>query len=292
MKEYSDTSDNFIAEWLNERYRKRIDKERNLQMTVGNREKKSLLYRLDRILDYSGLRNRVGNISAEIYIMFIAVIMLITGALTFVFTKNVFLAISVTFIVISISSVVLYVMSGIYYNRLEKGIMTFLNLVENFSKTENDIVQIFKKTIHYMDEPLKGILEEFCGEAESLGDTEPAFENMIIRLEHVKCRELFRNLSVCSKYEANYDEVACDCRTSMLDYLSVKAERAAIISNGRAEIIILIASAVCIVFLFSSITENLFEVLTGTLIGNIILFYCCIVFVICMIVMIMFDKRS
>ena len=135
-------------------------------------------------------------------------------------------------------------------------------------------------------------MEEFCSEAESMGDTEPAFENMIVRVEHAKCRELFRNLNVCSKYEANYDEVACDCRTSMLDYLSVKSERAAIIANGRAEIIILLIGAMCTVFLFSGITENIFGVLTGTLAGNIILLYCFIVVVICMVVMIMFDKRS
>ncbi len=291
MKEYFDVRDNFIVAWLDERYRKRIDKERDLQIAVGNRERKSLLYKLDRMLDYSGLRNKM-NIGAEAYIAFIAALMAACAVITHIFTGNIFLAISVTFIVISISSVVLYILSGIYYSRLEKEIMTFLNLVENFSKTENDIVQIFKKTIHYINEPLRSIMEEFCSEAESMGDTEPAFENMIVRVEHAKCRELFRNLNVCSKYEANYDEVACDCRTSMLDYLSVKSERAAIIANGRAEIIILLIGAMCTVFLFSGITENIFGVLTGTLAGNIILLYCFIVVVICMVVMIMFDKRS
>lgn len=292
MREYSDTGSNFLVRWLDNRYRKRIEKERNLQVTVGNRERKSFLYRLDRVLDYSGLRNRIGNISAEAYMAFIMAVVIITGMAVIAFTGNVFLAISITFIVISISAVVLYILSGVYYSRLEKEIMTFLNLVENFSKTENDIVQIFKKTIHYMEEPLRKIMEEFCSEAESMGDSGPAFENMIIKVEHAKCRELFRNLSVCSKYEANYDEVACDCRTSMLDYLSVKAERKAIIANGRAEIIILLISAAFIVLLFSRITENLFGILTGTMVGNIILLYCSIVIMICLIVMVIFDKRS
>ena len=292
MKEYSDGSGNFIITWLDKRYRKRMDRERQLLISVGNRERRPLLYRIDRILDYSGLRKKTGNISAETYIAFIAAVMLIMGIIMYIYTGNIFLTISVTFVVISISSAILYIMSGIYYSRLEKGIMTFLNLIENFSKTENDIIQIFKKTIHYMDEPLRGIIEEFCGEAESIGDTELAFENMIVKIEHVKCKELFRNLSVCSKYETNYDEVACDCRTSMLDYLSVKSERAAIIANGRAEIVILLISAVCIVFLFAGITENLFGILTGTFIGNIILMYCLIIFIICMLVMVMFDKRG
>lgn len=292
MKEYFDTRNNILIKWLDERYQKRIRRERNLQITVGNRERKSLLYRLDRMLDYSGLRNITGNINAELYIIFMASAMTVAGLLAHILTGNIFFGISAAFIVISVSSVILYIMSGIYYKRLEKEIMTFLNLVENFSKTENDIVQIFKKTIHYMDEPLRSIMEEFCSEAESIGDTEPAFENMIVKIEHVKCRELFRNLSVCSKYEANYGDVACDCRTSMLDYLSVKSERAAIIANGRAEIIILILSAACTVVLFSGITENLFEVLTGTFIGNIILLYCFVVIAICLVVMVMFDKRS
>lgn len=79
---------------------------------------------------------------------------------------------------------------------------------------------------------------------------------------------------------------------SMIDYLAVKADRKAIINNGRAEIVILIISAVGIIFLFSGITSDLWNVLINTFIGNIILFYCFVILAICMVMMIVFDKRG
>lgn len=292
MREYSDGNTNVFIRWLDRKYKKRLIEERRIRQTTGNHSKKSFLYRIDRMLDYSGIRNMAGSINAEMYIVLVGTLAVFAGIIGMITFHSIFFAFSAAIIIILLSGIILYILSGIYYNRLENEIMTFLNLVENFSKTDNDIVQIFKKALFYLDEPLKGLLLEFCNEAESIGDTAAAFNNLSARIEHAKCRELFRNLQVCSKYEANYDEVIKDCRMSMIDYLAVKADRKAIINNGRAEIVILIISAVGIIFLFSGITSDLWNVLINTFIGNIILFYCFVILAICMVMMIVFDKRG
>lgn len=292
MKEYSDGGANAFIRWLDRKYKKRLIKERKIRQTTGNHSKESFLYRIDRMLDYSGIRNMAGSINAEMYIVFVGILAVFAGIIGMIAFHSIFFSFAAAIIIILLSCIILYVLSGIYYNRLENEIMTFLNLVENFSKTDNDIVQIFKKALFYLEEPLKGLLLEFCNEAESMGDTAAAFNNFSARIEHAKCRELLRNLQVCSKYEANYDEVVQDCRMSMIDYLAVKADRKAIINNGRAEIVILIISAAGIVFLFSRITSDLWNVLVNTFIGNIILFYCFVILAICMLIMIVFDKRG
>ena len=78
----------------------------------------------------------------------------------------------------------------------------------------------------------------------------------------------------------------------MIDYLAVKSERKAIILNGRMEVIILLACSVLIVFLFASMTTGMQDLLFSTFIGRIILTYCFIVLMICIVMMFMFDKNG
>ena len=283
---------NYLIRWLNRRYYERKQKEKKVQESVGNHNDISFLYKVDRMIDHSGMRNIIKGMNAELYIICSAVIYAIASVCVYHLTGSFLIVISILFILVVLSYIILYILSGIYYLGLEKELMTFLNLVENFSKTEKDIVQIFKKTLYYVRDPLKTLVSDFCSEAESSGNVHAAFDNIIYRIEHVKCREIMRNFQVCSKYEANYDTVVKDIRASMIDYLEIRNERKSIINNARAEIVILIAAAAGIIALFSEITSGLSALLIETFIGNIIIFYCCIVLVICIVLMITFDKRG
>lgn len=293
MKEYSEQdASEMILKFVERRYTKRKQKERHLQKLVGNRKKKTLLYRLDLMLEYSSVRKYLRFINAEVFIVFLCFIGAVVYFLTAFISKSIFIGLFAMLAVCILFLIILYALSGVYYNKLEKNIMTFLNLIENFSKSEDDIVQIFRKTMMYIAEPFASLLREFCADAENLGDTNQAFENMIVKIEHDKCRELLRNLEVCSRFETNYEDIVNDCRSSMIDYLSIKAERKAIISNGRIEVIILLAGAAIIIALFAKITTGIWILMTESFIGNIIVIYCCIVVVICIVVMLMFDKKA
>ena len=78
----------------------------------------------------------------------------------------------------------------------------------------------------------------------------------------------------------------------MTDYLSIKAERRAIISNGRIEVAILLVSAGIIVMLYAGITDGMWSLLFDTFIGNCILLYCAVVFIVCLVMMVLFDKNG
>lgn len=281
-----------IINFVERRYSKRKIRERHLQQVVGNREKKSFLYRLDLMLEYSGLRKHIRFANSEVVISFSCIVGFIIYFVTSYFTNNIYIGIFSMMTVCMVLYIFIYTLSGIYFNRMEKNIMTFLNLIENFSKSEDDIVQIFKKSMLYMSEPFDNLLREFCTDAENLGDTNQAFDNMISKIEHNKCRELLRNLEVCSRYEANYEDIVKDCRSSMIDYLNIKSERKAIISNGRIEVIILLVGAALITLLFAGITDNMWSLLTTTFIGGVIILYCFVVVIVCIVMMLRFDKNT
>lgn len=278
---------------LTQKYEERLREERRRQIEEGNTVKKPFLYRIDRLLEYSGLKRHFPFINAEIFIALYVMLFIAVYVLAAVIFKGYIAGIIAdTLFCVSVYSV-FYIINGSYYRKLEENIMTFLNLIENFSKTEDDIVQIFRKTIPYIGEPVRNILTEFCSEAETCGDVNRAFDNMNSRIEHRKCRELIHNIRVCSRYESNYDMLVRDCRTSMMDFLEIKAERKAIINNGRAEIVILLLSASLIVYLFSNIVSGgLAELLFGSFIGKAIVLYCIAVVIISLVMMLTYDKKG
>lgn len=278
---------------LTQKYEERLREERRRQIEEGNTVKKPFLYRIDRLLEYSGLKRHFPFINAEIFIALYVMLFIVVYVLAAVIFKGYIAGIIAdALFCVSVYSV-FYIINGSYYKKLEENIMTFLNLIENFSKTEDDIVQIFRKTIPYIGEPVRNILTEFCSEAETCGDVNRAFDNMNSRIEHRKCRELIHNIRVCSRYESNYDMLVRDCRTSMMDFLEIKAERKAIINNGRAEIVILLSSASLIVYLFSNIVSGgLAELLFGSFIGKAIVLYCIAVVIISLVMMLTYDKKG
>lgn len=281
-----------IFEWLDTRYRKRQAKEKKLQIMYGNREKKDKLYRIDKMLEYSGIKRKLWYVNAEIFLAFMFLIMIVMFFAGVFVTKKIFAGIIASGISLTVIWLLIYFRSGKYYLKLEENLMTLLNLIDNFNKTEDDIVQIFKKTIAYVDEPLKGLLQDFCSEVKASGDVNQAFDNLGSKIEHKKCRLLIRNLQVCARYETNYSLVVKDLRSSMIDYLAIKAERKAIIANGRAELVILLISAALIISLFANITGDIKNLLFNSFIGNVMLIYCAVVALICIVVMFLFDKNG
>ena len=250
------------------------------------------MYKIDRMLDYSGINRKGRVISAEVFIAFMVLCTVIINAVSLILTHKLVIGMMISIVLTVIAFIVLYMMTGVYFNKLESNIMTLLNLVENFNKSDDDIVQIFRKSIAYVEEPLSDLLTLFCSEAETMGDVNKAFDNLQARIEHKRFRQLLRNLQVCFRYETDFDQVIKDCRKSMIDYLAVKSERKAIILNGRMEVIILLACSVLIVFLFASMTTGMQDLLFSTFIGRIILTYCFIVLMICIVMMFMFDKNG
>ena len=67
MKKYWDNIDFMkLFDWFERRYRLRAGKEKKEQMLYGNRDKKPLLYRLDKIVEYSGLKRKLKFMNAEL----------------------------------------------------------------------------------------------------------------------------------------------------------------------------------------------------------------------------------
>lgn len=251
--------------------RKRLEKMQ--QVESGNTDKESLLLKLDKTITYSNIRKYVPFLNTGIFIFSLVIfssLALILGTVLSDLSIGVALALAIILVYIS----VILFLSNKNYKQVEKNIVSFMNLVENYSKTNNDLIAILGKVYPYLEEPLKSNILEAYQLGKRTGNTDLALERLQNSVQHKYFREIIRNLTICSHYEANYEEVIEDSRSQLMEYLAGKEERAAMVRNARIELVILVATSAVVMYLMGSfIGQNVIAALRGTFIGEVILIY-------------------
>lgn len=155
----------------------------------------------------------------------------------------------------------------------EKELIPFLNIVDNFSKTEQDLFQIFEMAVPYLREPVKTALEECSRHASATGNRMEAVRDLIYRIEHPKFREIVQNLEICSRNEANYARILSDMRDGLSAYMSNRKEEAAILREGQIQICVIVCLGIPMVAMLSVITQVPLADMTGNLFGKMIIVY-------------------
>ncbi len=251
--------------------RKRLEKMQ--QVESGNTDKESFLLKLDKTITYSNIRKYVPFLNTGIFIFSLVIfssLALILGTVLSDLSIGVALALAIILIYISI----ILFLSNKNYKQVEKNIVSFMNLVENYSKTNNDLIAILGKVYPYLEEPLRSNILEAYQLGRRTGNTDLALERLQNSVQHKYFREIIRNLTICSHYEANYEEIIEDSRSQLMEYLAGKEERAAMVRNARIELIILVATSAVVMYLMGSfIGQNVIAALRGTFIGEVILIY-------------------
>ena len=82
-----------------------------------------------------------------------------------------------------------------------ENLLKCLNFLGNYSLTAGEITMVLGQVSRYVEEPLKGALEECAYEAQTTGDSSLALLSMAERIEHPKIKELARNLEISMEEE-------------------------------------------------------------------------------------------
>lgn len=233
---------------------KRIHEEQARNEIEGKTDEKNFMLEFDRTITQSGLKAIFPALTSELFLGIMIISSCILGLLGIIVTGIFHLNMMIGLIVgiglgICIFYFVLNGMKRSNYKKTEKEILSFVNLVENYSKTSDDIISIFGKITPYVAEPLKSALDDCYAEARSTGDTEQALLHLQYKVEHEKFRETIRNIEIASRHQADYAAVIKDQRAVIAEYLRNEREKAAIIRSGRIEIVILFLLGVFLLFL-------------------------------------------
>lgn len=155
----------------------------------------------------------------------------------------------------------------------EKELLPFLNIVDNFSKSEQDLFQIFELATPYLKEPIRSALSECGKHAAATGNRRAAIRDLIYRIEHPKFREMVQNLEICSRNEANYARVMGDMRESLSAYMSNRKEEDGILREGQVQILVIACMGIPMIAMLTAITKIPLRQMPETLFGRCIIIY-------------------
>ena len=167
-----------------------LESRRNLLVL---QQEHTLLYGLERELDYSGLRLRFPGLTSELWIL---------GSLAAAACLFLFLSMSLGLWAAVIGNgallagefLILRCLRTANLRAVNEHLMKLLDFLGNYSITAGDVAGIFHQVSRYMEEPIKSALDSCYYEAQITGDTALALRSMAEKIEHPKFKELARNM--------------------------------------------------------------------------------------------------
>lgn len=276
LKEYRVLKNSFTKTYnrLSESEKIRLQAQKQRKLIYGDTHDKGIMSKLDKMLDYSGIKEKFKFISSELVI----VTTVLLSALAVIISNWLFNDITIGLIVLTVviftSISVLKLMCNFQYKRVHNSVLKFANVIENFAATSNDIVAIFEKSCVYLSEPLKSKIYNCVVEARNSGDKDYALRKLQDSIENDYFKELIRTLRISSGFEANYSEVIRDSKSALQNNLKYEAEKQALKNNARGEMLALAGVGALCIFMSSQITYmSLYDLLFNTGFFGKLLFY-------------------
>lgn len=238
----------------------------------GTIENNSLLYKLDRLMLLSGIKNRFRFINGEVFlgaIILSSVVGFFEGTILFGNgLVGIFLAVA--------QAVVLYgfaiALAGKTYNQIEDSTAIFISILSNHAKGSSDIVTIFQNTIPSLSGSLKRIAEKFVMDAESTGNVDIAFDYMKESVDNRQLQTIFVNLKNCMHYQANYEEVLAQMMSQVAAGLSAREDRKNVLFSMKITLVVIsIMAAVIVLIIGAGLDIDVAGSLTGNFIGQVLL---------------------
>lgn len=240
---------------MSEQEKIRAQAERQQRDIHGEGGKHDWLARVDEELAYSGIKEKIKWMTTELYLIIVMVITAITTTVVAV-NINVWYGLVAGVAVVVIFKFVLMLMVNSRNKRTESIMLQFMNIVDNFSKTSDDLINILEKSSKYIDEPLSSQIYDAVIEAKNTGDTLLALQELQEKVKNKHFKVLIRNLEISSRFETNYSDIIEDCRDIFHNYIRTEKEKRSLRINGILEIFAMLACGAFCVTILGELTEE------------------------------------
>lgn len=225
--------------------------------------------KLELLLYYSSIRNRIPFLSAKVYVILLFVLVCIVFVLGMIFSysvwKSVFLSVGAVLVIFQC----LEVMRRINRRSTERHLLELLNLTESFTATGDEALAILKACSPYMKGPIGqalGSIERYLLKGWSAS---MVLARLKVSLEHAKWQEFMHNLHVCSMYNSDFSYVFRSSRKSIQSYLTSQKERQGIKNTARMEMLAIAVLCLIIIVVLSNFLQITVEnLLWGSAIGK------------------------
>lgn len=240
----------------------------------------SLLFRMERELNYSGWKRILKGLTAEKWLLFNilgAVILFLTGL--FVIGDGIG---GVIFVLIPLGVEWLLLLYGKaqMLRATNQNLLKFLDFLGNYSLTSGEVTGVFNQVSRYVEEPLKSALDECYYEAQTTGDVGMALLSMTEKVEHPKFKELVRNIEISIRYCADFTILVNSSRKSVREYLRMGEERKSMVREAIINMLLLFLMSVIVFLAVDKLIEtSIWQLLLFTIPGRIAMVVIGLIFV-------------
>lgn len=229
----------------------------------------SLLSKLEHELHYSGLRIRFPFFTVEMWIVVNVLLGVFLFSMSMLFSKNVIVSGCAVLSAAMIEYVVLRICKAHTMRTVNDNLLKFLDFLGNYSITAGEVTGIFNQISKYMEEPLQSVLEECFYEAQTTGDAGMALLSMAEKVEHIKFKELVRNMEISIRYCADFTALVSSSRKSMREYLRIVEERKGMLREAMINMVLLLGMSVMVLITVDKlIAVSIWEILFDTMVGR------------------------
>lgn len=277
-----------LGSYLNEKDRKiRNEKRKKLYEFT---EKISFRMRLERDLDYSGLKRKFPSLTRDKF-MILGAAPVAAGVL-FCLIPKMWIPGAVIAVMWPLS---LYVLIRIErfknMRKVSEELPKFLDFLGSYSITSGEIMGILAQISVYLDSPLRDVLEECSAEGRISGDADTALLAMAEKIEHPQFKQLIRNIEITARYSADFTSLVADSRKSLREYLAQSRERRGMLREAAINMGLLLAMSVVVLVIVNLLIEgNVWTVLFGTAVGYLALGGMAVIFVLFFMQVMTIDK--
>ena len=264
FKYYSNIRSNLRAMYkkMSEDDRIRLEKERRERDLHGLTEKHDFLDKVNADLLYSGIRELYPWITTELYLL------MVIGTVTVVFIIltlgiNIGVGLVGAALVILVNRFIIMLMGNRRNHNTERSMLQLMNIIDNFSKSSDDIISIIEHTSRYIPDPLASCLYRCAIKARSSGDSSSALDDLRDEIKNKYFKVMIKSLEISSRHGAEYSSIIQDCRDSYHLYLKNEKEKQAMRVNGVVEIIAMILIGILTMYWLGVMTDypNIIDVL-------------------------------
>lgn len=258
-----------LGSYLNEKDRKiRSEKRKKLYEVT---EKLSFRMKLERELDYSGLKRRFPSLTGD-KLLILAAAPVIAGLIMCINRTM-----RIPGLIIAVAApLLIYVIIRIgrlkNMRKVSEELPKFLDFLGSYSITSGEIMGILSQISVYLDSPLRDVLEECSAEGRISGDADTALLAMAEKIEHPQFKQLIRNIEITARYSADFTTLVADSRKSLREYLAQAGERRAMLREAGINMGLLLAMSVVVLVIVNMLIDGkVWNVLLGTPVGYLAL---------------------
>lgn len=232
--------------------------------------KNTLIYRVEEFLCYCGIRRRFPGYTAEKWIAGNLLGMMLVFCLLQGITGRFTVAALGTGLLCGAEYLILSTLRAGELRSVNDNLLKCLNFLGNYSLTAGEITMVLGQVSKYVEEPLKGALEECAYEAQTTGDSSLALLSLAERIEHPKVKQLARNLEVSIRYMADLTMLVDSSRRSAREYLRMEEERKGMLREAGINMGLLMAMSLFALLTVDRLVDiSVRDVLYSTLPGHI-----------------------